>query len=114
MKREESMIQKIVVDFIRRKYPEIIFTSAPAVAKSPRQGHENKLMGYWKGFPDLFIACPVKGYYGLFIELKTAKGKVSPEQETTIIRLTNSGYKAIICRSPEEAIIEINKYMKII
>jgi hypothetical protein len=82
------------------------------VAKSARQGHENKLMGYCKGWPDLMFAFAHKGWGGLFIELKTPNGKISPEQEVIIARLNETGYKAVICRSPEEAIDEISRYMK--
>ena len=114
MQHMESFYQKVVVNWIKNNHPDILFTCAPAVAKSARQGHENRLMGYCKGWPDLFFAIPKKGWYGLFIELKTEKGKVQPEQEAIIERLNNLGYKAMICRSPEVAIMEIKNYLKIV
>jgi hypothetical protein len=82
------------------------------VAKSARQGRENRLMGYHKGFPDLFIAVSANSYNGLMIELKVKNGKVQPEQEATIAKLIDNGYKAVICRSAEEAIIIIDSYLK--
>ena len=112
MKHEEAWIQKVVVNYVRNKHPEIIFTCAPAVANSARQGHENRLMGYQKGWPDLFFALAKRGYNGLFIELKTEKGKISIEQEKIISALLDLGYKAVICRSSEEAIAEIRDYIK--
>jgi hypothetical protein len=112
MRHEESMIQKIVTTHIRNYFPTVIFTCAPATAKSARQGRENKLMGYLKGWPDLFFALPKKGYNGLFIELKTDRGSVQPEQRDLMQRLNDIGYKAIICRSAEEAISAFENYQK--
>jgi len=112
MRHEESMIQKVVVHHIKSYFPGVIFTCAPAVAKSARQGKENKLMGYQKGWPDLFFALPRKGYNGLFIELKTDRGSVQPEQRDLIERLNALGYKAIICRSDVEAISAFEDYQK--
>jgi hypothetical protein len=112
MKYEESYIQKTFVNWMRNKHPEIIFTSAPAVAKSARQGKENKLMGYYKGFPDLVIMLPKKGYNGILIEFKTPKGKIAPEQIECHEKLIALGYKVIICRSPEEAISTMEAYIR--
>ena len=112
MRHDESLIQKIVVNEVGRKWPHVIFTCAPAVAKSARQGRENKLMGYRKGWPDLFFAVARGGYNGLFIELKTPRGKIQPEQEKMIVDLINAGYKAKICRSADEALEVIGGYLK--
>lgn len=112
MRNEEAGIQKVVVFYVRKQFPNILFTCAPAVAKSARQGHENKMMGYLKGFPDLFFAVPRKGYNGLFIELKTKSGRVQPEQEEIVQKLNDLGYKALICRGADFAIEAINNYLK--
>jgi hypothetical protein len=109
---EESYIQKVVVSYVRSKYPNVIMTCCPAVAKSARQGRENKMMGYLAGIPDLIFAEARYGYYGLFIELKTEKGKVSDEQKAILGQLNDRGYKAIVCRSTEEAIAAIDRYLK--
>ena len=112
MRYEESVIQKVVVNWLRRNYPDVLFTCAPAVAKSARQGRENKLMGYCKGWPDLTFAEPRHGYPGLYVELKTATGKIQPEQEIILERLRSRGYKTVICRSDVEAISTIKEYLK--
>ena len=109
---EESMIQKVVVRHIRNHHPEVLFTCSPATAKSARQGHENKLMGYLKGIPDLIILLPNKGYNGLMIELKTDKGTVKPEQRDILEKLNGLGFKAVVCRSAEEAISTFENYLK--
>ena len=112
MRHEEAMMQKVVVKHIRQYFPKVIFTCAPAVAKSARQGHDNKLMGYQKGWPDLFFALPKKGYNGLFIELKTDRGTIQPEQRKMIEDLQGLGYKAVFCRSDIEAISCFEDYQK--
>ena len=112
MKYDESYIQKIVVNYVRRAFPQVLFTCAPAVAKRARQGKENKLMGYLAGWPDLTFAVAKHGYYGLFIELKTETGKISTDQQVILKALNDSGYKAIVCRSAEQAIESITKYLK--
>ena len=112
MRYDEQEIQMMVVQYIRLKYPKILFTCAPAYAKSARQGSLNKRMGYLKGWPDIFIAYPSNGYYGLFIEFKTEKGKIQPEQEKIKNKLSDLGYKAVICRGYDEAVFVLDNYLK--
>jgi len=112
MRNEEMWIQIKVVEYIRRKYPDALFTCAPATAKSVQQGVKNKRMGLRKGWPDLFIAEPRNGRHGLFLELKTQKGKVSPEQSAILNKANELGYSGIAVYSYEEAVETINSYMK--
>jgi len=111
MRHDEDLIQQLVVRFMRSKYPSIPFTCSPATAKNPHKGIKNKKMGYCKGWPDLFFAAPYKGFNGLFIELKTPKGKISKEQSEILTRLADLGYKAAICRSADEAIETIERFL---
>ena len=72
--------------------------------------------GYKKGFPDLFIYEIAKIeneiYAGLAIELKTKKGRPTPQQIYWITELNNRGYKAAICKGLNEAIELIELYIK--
>lgn len=81
-----------------------------------------KAMGTKAGFPDLFLFIPHGGYHGLFIELKTPKGKtatgktrqagkVSEHQQTMIDRLNAQGYKAVVAYGATGAIDEIKAYL---
>lgn len=81
-----------------------------------------KAMGTKAGFPDLFLFIPCGGYHGLFIELKTPKGKtkdgktrqagkVSDLQQTMIDRLNAQGYKAVVAYGATGAIDEIKAYL---
>ena len=111
---EEQHIQEAVVNYVRFNYPNIIFTCAPANAKSMLQGIRNKKMGYCKGWPDLFFAQPAKGYHGLFVELKTEDGKIDKKNQQSIIDSLNAvGYKAVVCYGFNQAVDTINEYLKI-
>lgn len=66
--------------------------------------------GLRRGFPDLFIPLALKGYHGLFIEMKSRGGRVSAEQKEWLQRLSASGYCCAICYGADEAIRVIKKY----
>jgi len=66
-------------------------------------------MGLTKGVPDLFLAIPTftkaRIYIvdcGLYIEIKTATGKLSPEQREFIDMLTAEGYRCEVVTSLEQ------------
>lgn len=62
--------------------------------------------GLPKGFSDLFGFRKSDGK-AIFIEVKTASGRVSPEQKNFIGRMKGYGAIAGVCRSPEEALLLI-------
>ena len=70
-----------------------------------------KRSGYSKGTPDILIFEPRGSYHGLFIELKTAKGRISAEQLYWLEELIHRGYAAMVCRSFDEARGEIETYL---
>ena len=110
---EEFLIQCSVVNFLKREFPGIVFTCAPGNAKNALQGKRNKMLGYLKGWPDLFIAYPSKNYFGLFVELKTKTGKLDKNfQEPLLKKLNSLGYKAVVAYGLDEAIALINSYLK--
>lgn len=57
-----------------------------------------KREGVSAGFPDLALPVRRGEFGGLFIELKTAKGVVSPAQAAWIARLNAHGQCAVVCR----------------
>jgi hypothetical protein len=79
--------------------------------RSVAYGAMLKRMGMRKGFPDLFVTLPRLGYHGLFIEMKTDKGKLSNDQRIWLTLLKNEGYLCRVCRSVEVALEIINKYV---
>lgn len=59
--------------------------------------------GLPRGFPDLFGFRRSDGKM-IFIEVKTPKGRIRPEQEEFIRNITACGAIAGVCRSPEDAL----------
>ena len=58
-----------------------------------RQGAILRHQGARSGVPDLMLAWPVGGLHGMFIEMKTGKGRMSPNQISWGIYLHNAaGY----------------------
>lgn len=110
---EEYHIQTAFVHWLRSQHPNILFTIAPNGMKLPIQvAKKMKAMGYLKGTPDIIIFEARKGFNGLLIELKTEKGRLTKEQKIVIPMLNDRGYKTVICRSCEEAILTVEKYLK--
>lgn len=134
MKKYEDSIQKAVMTWarwqpltligIKGKLSDFIHHSPNGGYRNESEGRNFKLMGTKAGFPDLFIFIPKGNYHGLFIELKTPKGKtadgktrqagqVSNNQEMMIDRLNAIGYKAVVCYGYDETITAIKDYLSI-
>ncbi len=115
MKHEESKIQQVIISWCelnKQKYKDIEF-----IHHSPNGGFRNireasrfKKEGVRAGFPDLFLAVPQKGFNGLFVEVKTSKGKLSPNQKLWKEKSINNGYAFYIVRSLEDFINVIKDY----
>ena len=74
MRNAEYYEQVAIINYIKYKYPDIIFTIAPNGMRLPiGVAVKLKKMGYSKGTPDIMIFEPNKKYHGLFIELKCKK-----------------------------------------
>ena len=59
------------------------------------------------GVPDLQLIVPNGEIHGLWIELKSKKGKLQPSQRLMIQRLEEQGYMCKVCFGADEAIDEI-------
>lgn len=79
-----------------------------------RNGKNLKAMGVRAGTPDYFLAKPNSKYHGLWIEMKTSDGRVSPEQKIAIEVLGKQGYLAVVCRSTDEARLTIEQYLTVV
>ena len=69
-----------------------------------------KKEGVRSGVPDLFLPVPSGKYHGLFIEMKSAKGRVSIEQSRFLTAVSENDYSAHICYSADDAIDKIKGY----
>lgn len=115
MRHIEDSLQKSCVRWFSLQYREY----AQLLHHSPNGGKRNaieaakfKAMGVRAGFPDLGLFIARHGYHGLFIELKTAKGRQSEHQIYYQCVLEEQGYKYVIVRAIEEFINEIEYYLQ--
>lgn len=115
MRHLEDSLQKRCVMWFSLQYREY----AKLLHHSPNGGKRNaieaakfKAMGVRAGFPDLILCVARQGYHGLFVELKTAKGRQSDNQKYYQAVLEEQGYKYVVIRSIEDFIATINEYMQ--
>lgn len=71
-----------------------------------------KRLGLQPGFPDLFVPAARGGYHGLMIEMKTERGRLTADQKRWLAQLNAAGYRAVMCRGADEAICEIQNYLR--
>jgi len=114
MKNEEALIQEAVINYIKAQYPRLLYcASAGGVRTSMKQAVKMKKTGYVKGFPDIFIYNAKGPFFGLAIEMKTAKGVMSQSQKDWQAKLINNGYHAVTCKSFDEAKQVIDEYLSL-
>ena len=70
-----------------------------------------KRMGVKSGVPDLCLPYPSSGYHGLYIEMKTDKGRSTAAQREYIDWLNEQGYMALVCHGAGEAINALEVYL---
>ncbi len=70
-----------------------------------------KGQGVKSGVPDLCLPVPRLGCPGLWIEMKTADGRVSKNQQDWIEYLKGAGYRVEVCRSFDEARAALLDYL---
>lgn len=82
--------------------------------RSKRTASVLKAEGVKSGIPDLHCFVAVHPYHSLYIEMKTETGDLSESQKSVIPMLRREGHKVVICRSVEQALNEILKYLGIL
>lgn len=128
----EEEEQKAVIEWkelTKQRLPALnnLFAIPNGGGRHAREAKNLRLSGVCAGYPDLALDYPAKGYHGLRIEMKTAKGKLTKEvrcydkngrfthiregQETWKKRLEDAGYMYKICRSSYEAIKTLKWYL---
>ena len=119
MKHIESAYQTQVVEWSRwaykanpSRYPmlNMLHCSLNGVKLSGTQAKVAKGQGMLSGVPDLFLPVPKNGYHGLFIEMKSEKGRVTENQHWFLTNAESVGYKTAVCYSAKEAISAIEAY----
>ena len=98
----------------RRQMPELdlMFSIPNGAYKSQYAQGLFKRTGLRAGVPDVFFPVSRCGFLGMFIEFKSATGRVSPAQKTWIENLTKEGYLVTTCRDWEIAAEMVTLYLK--
>jgi hypothetical protein len=122
---KESDLQVQVADYLRLRYPKVLFHSDFGSGIKLTQGQamkQKRQNGGRRGWPDLFIAEPSKDCSGLFIELKKAGTRLKKkdgtwasshleEQNEVLNKLQKKGYAAYFAVGFEEAKNIIDDYL---
>lgn len=66
---------------------------------------------YCSGVPDMFLPVAIPPFHGLYIELKTATGKLSKNQKEWQWQLRQQGYAADVAYGADQAIELLRQYL---
>lgn len=111
----ERQEQAIVIDWISKQHAWLRNHTIYIMNEkkcSRFVGQRLNSQGRLPGASDLFIAYPTKTFCGLFIEMKSLKGKPTKIQLEFIERMNHVGYCAQVCYGANDAIELINGYLK--
>lgn len=115
MMHEESKIQQQFVKWFRLQYPQLallLFAVPNGGARRRVEAAIMKAEGTTAGVADLILLFPSKQYHGLCIEMKSKNGRQRPSQKMWQERVEWAGYKYVIARSLDEAIYEVNTFLR--
>jgi len=109
MVRNEQKLQMAVADFLTLALPrpDAWFTAIPAGAPGKLRGAIMKGMGYTPGTPDLLVIYrPIEWHSSLptviWLELKSAGGRLSKAQKQCREDLVAAGCKWALCRTLDD------------
>lgn len=114
MKHIESGIQQSCIQWFDLQHPTLskcLFAVPNGGARNKREARTLKFEGVRAGVADLILLTAKGGFGSLCIEFKTAIGRQSPEQKEWQAYAEKAGNKYIICRSIDEFIVEVSKYL---
>jgi len=109
----ESALQTAIVEYLGWALPNALVLHLHNNPRSAIEGAKLKRMGLVKGAPDLLVCLP-RGQ-GLFLEVKTAKGRVSREQFAFHNRLIPLNWPIAVVRSVDDvkrALVAVNVIRK--
>ena len=111
----EAIEQAKVVAWARaneNNYPYLwlLHCSLNGLKRTKNAQGKAKQQGMLSGVPDLFLPVKNKYFFGLYIEMKSAKGRISIEQSKFLKDVSDNGYAAFVCYSANEAIKRIEDY----
>ena len=111
----ESNEQITAMDWLRLQHPDVALHTlhiGNERKSTPYAGAIMKRMGILKGASDIFMAWPSKGYHGMFIEVKSKTGRLTPEQKEFLKRMGIKGYFVEVCYGAEQIIDTMKYYLQ--
>ena len=113
----EAIEQAKVIAWARaneRNYPylQLLHCSLNGVKMTKAQAGRAIAQGMKKGVADLFLPVKMGIYGGLYIEMKSEKGRTSIDQSKFLKAVSDNGYAVSVCYSANEAIKRIEDYYK--
>ena len=112
----ESQIQQSCIKWFQLQHRAlwddgVLFHIANEGIRLGGQGRRTKREGIVRGVADLCLAMPRHGYGALYIEMKRPDRYQSPEQRTWQKNIERHGNKYVVCKSLDEFITIINRYL---
>lgn len=97
----EALIHRAVADYLRLALPpNVAWTTFPAGGKRPKAtGGQLKGAGLQAGWPDIQV---IAGGQYIGIELKSASGKLSPQQRAVHDAIQKAGGLVLLARSIDD------------
>lgn len=116
MRHDEENLQMRCVAWFHARWPKM----AALLHHSPNGGKRNlreaarfKRMGVRAGYPDLTLHVARGRWHGLFVEMKTDRGRLSPEQEEQRTALVAEGYRYEVARSEAGFLELMDEYLSL-
>jgi len=81
--------------------------------RNAREGARLKRQGAKAGVWDIFLPMAMKGYHGLYIEMKHGKNKLTEKQNIFGSGVKKNGYLTAVCYSWEDAKRVITDYAEL-
>lgn len=111
-KKPEQVLQIQAANWLRLKYPKLLWTISPAGLIIGRHiGILAVRMGYRKGTSDLIILEPRGPYHGFMVEIKWGKNTTSEGQDVFLAEALERGYHTAVCYTFQEIVKAIDDYM---
>jgi hypothetical protein len=108
----EEQLQTQTASWLRLQHPRLLAYHIPnGGARDVRVGKKLKTQGVMRGVPDWFVSVSNRKYHGLYIELKVGTNKQTDEQKLFEQRSTENGYLYEVCRTLEEFVKTITRYI---
>lgn len=110
----EHTLQAQCVNWFRlthKQYEKLLFAIPNGGKRNIFIAKKLKKEGVVSGVPDLFLAVPSNGYFGMFIEMKYGQNTTTENQKKMIDLLETQNYKVVVCKSFHEFQTAIHGYL---